>query len=318
MTSTCTRPWPSWATSVTSTFPRRLDRGLVLEVGPQQVFEFGLVEHVRPRVPVPSVVAGAVEHGEDSVVPVDQLQAAGGTGEGGELFGDAESGEDAVDLVVEVHGPRLRVDVLPAVQDQAVDAVLAEQGGGGEPDRAGPDDDHRNGIGAGALGAAHRRPPSTRMRKARVARPRRIAGSQLARAVAAAEVGDHCSAEQQQQSRRGQRADHRQRAPRPAGRGHRGSPGFRSAGTPRQLKPTCAALARMAGTAASFAAPAAAKATTRTPARMVVAVMTAPGVQPMGAAKWGVIRSATSARVRPGWDRFTGRPRCVDRPRCAS
>ena len=186
---------------------------LVLEVGPQQVLELRLVEHVRPRVPVPSFVSGAVEHGEDSVVPVDQLQAAGGTRDGGELLGDAHSGDDAVDLVVEVHGPRLGVDTLPAVQDEAVDAVLPEQGGGGEPDRAGADDDHRDGIGAGALGTAHRRPPNTRMRKARVVRPRTTAGSQLARAVAAAEVGDHCSAEQQQQSRRGQCTDHRHQRP---------------------------------------------------------------------------------------------------------
>jgi hypothetical protein len=32
------------------------------------------------------------------------------------------------DLVVQLDGPRLGVDVVPAVQDEAVDAVLAEGG----------------------------------------------------------------------------------------------------------------------------------------------------------------------------------------------
>ena len=108
------------------------DRGLVLEVGAQQVLELGLVEHVGPRVPVPAVVAGPVEHREHPVVAVDQLQPAGGPGDGGELLGDAEPHQDPVDLVVEVHRPRLGVDAVPAVQDEALDAVLAEQGGGGD------------------------------------------------------------------------------------------------------------------------------------------------------------------------------------------
>ncbi len=165
------------------------------------------------RVPVPSFVAGAVEHGEDPVVPVDQLQAAGGTRDGGELLGDAQSREDAVDLVVQVHGPRLGVDTLPAVQDQAVDAVLAEQGGGGEPDRAGADDDHRDRIGAGALGAAHRRPAEREDEEGEGGQAEDDCRHQFARAVAAAEVHDHCSAEQQQQPRRGQCADHRHQRP---------------------------------------------------------------------------------------------------------
>ena len=90
------------------------------------------------RVPVPAVVAGPVEHREHPVVPVDQLQPAGGPGHGGELLGDAEPHQDPVDLVVEVHGPRLGVDAVPAVQDEAVDAVLPEKGGGGDADGSGP------------------------------------------------------------------------------------------------------------------------------------------------------------------------------------
>ena len=58
------------------------DRGLVLEVGAEQVLELGLVEHVRLWVAVPTLVAGPVEHREHPVVAVDQLQSAGGPGDG--------------------------------------------------------------------------------------------------------------------------------------------------------------------------------------------------------------------------------------------
>src|SRR6478752_10692960 len=65
--------------------------------------------------------------------------------------------------------------------------------------------------------------------------------------------------------------------------------------------PTCAALARMAGTAASFAAPAAVKATTTTPARMAIAFMTAPDDQQMKG--W---RSVTSGSCCDGAGAATG------------
>jgi hypothetical protein len=51
--------------------------------------------------------------------------------------------EDAVDLVVEMHRPWQGVDALPAFQDEAFDAVVAEQGGDSQPGRAGADDYHR-------------------------------------------------------------------------------------------------------------------------------------------------------------------------------
>ena len=137
------------------------DRGLVLEVGAQQVLELGLVEHVGLRVPVPAVVAGAVEDGEDPVVAVDQLQAAGGPGHRGELLGDAEPGQDPVDLVVEVHGARLGRNAIPAVEDEAFDAVLPEKGGGGDPNGAGANDDDGDRIGAAARRGVHSMLPIT-------------------------------------------------------------------------------------------------------------------------------------------------------------
>ena len=58
-----------------------------------------------------------------------------------ELVGDAQPRNDPVDLVVEVHGTGLRVDVGPPVQHEAVDAVLREQRCGGDAGRSRADDD---------------------------------------------------------------------------------------------------------------------------------------------------------------------------------
>jgi hypothetical protein len=58
---------------------------------------------------------------------VHQAQAASGAGDLGERLRDAEVTEDAVDLVVEVDGTRLREDVLPPVEYEALDAVPSEQ-----------------------------------------------------------------------------------------------------------------------------------------------------------------------------------------------
>jgi hypothetical protein len=100
------------------------DRCLVLEVGAQQLLEVGLVEHVGSGVAVATVVTVTVEHREHPVVAVDELQAPGGPRDGRELLGDPETRQDPVDLVVEEHRPRLWVDAVPAVQDEALDAVL--------------------------------------------------------------------------------------------------------------------------------------------------------------------------------------------------
>ena len=144
--------------------PAQRDRGLVLEVGAHQLLELGLVEHVGLGVAVPPVVAVPVEHREHPVVAVDQLQPAGGPRHCRELLGDAESSQDPVDLVVEVDGPGLGVDPVPAVQDQALHAVLPEQGCGGDADGAGSDDDDGNRVGTVRRGRTHRRSPTTSSR----------------------------------------------------------------------------------------------------------------------------------------------------------
>ncbi len=73
---------------------------------------------------------------------IQESQASGGPGYRGELVGDAQPRDDAVDLVVQMDRARLRIDARPTVEDQAVDAVLRQQGCGG--DTGGPcthDDD---------------------------------------------------------------------------------------------------------------------------------------------------------------------------------
>ena len=77
----------------------------------------------------------------------EQLQTLRGPGDRRELVGDAQSGEDPVDFVVQMNGARLRVDVRPAVEDQAVDAVLRKQCRRGDAGRPGADDHHRDEAG---------------------------------------------------------------------------------------------------------------------------------------------------------------------------
>ena len=194
--------------------PAQADRGLVLEVGPHHVLEPGLVEHVGPRVSV-YAVAGPVEHGEHAVVPVDQLQPPGGPGHSGELLGDAESRQNAVDLVIEVHRPGPEASAVPAVQHQAVDAVLPQEGGGGEPDGAGAHDDDRCRIAARSpenvlIGDL----PPTRMRKIRRQHSQHDGRGHLAHAVTIPEMDDDCAAEEDQQSAGCQSTDQRHERPR--------------------------------------------------------------------------------------------------------
>jgi hypothetical protein len=108
----------------------------------QQPFQFGLVEQVRLGVAVPSPADVAPELGEYSHRTVDQSQPMAWPGDRVELLGKPDKAEDPVDLVVEMYRPRLRVDRRPALEDQALDAVPAEQACRGQPGRAGTDDDH--------------------------------------------------------------------------------------------------------------------------------------------------------------------------------
>ena len=120
-------------------------RGLrmALEVGAQQRLELGLVEHVGLGVAVPGAGRVALELRQDRHSRVQQSQSERRPGDLRELVGDAQSIEDAVHLVVEVNRTGLGVHVGPAVEDEAFDAVLGEQGGSGDARRPGTDDHDR-------------------------------------------------------------------------------------------------------------------------------------------------------------------------------
>ena len=141
----------------------------------QQALQLRLVEHVRLRMAVHLSGRIAGELGEHPPPGVDQLHAGVRPGDGLDAVGDAEVGEDAEHLVVEVHRPRQGIDLGPAVQHEALDAALGEQDGGSRPGRAGADDDCRDVGGhritarccAGCRGRARRRRSGSRRRPGR-------------------------------------------------------------------------------------------------------------------------------------------------------
>ena len=117
---------------------------VVLEVSAQKLFELGLVEHVGLRKTVAAQSGSAAEFCEHLHGTVEQPKSACGAGNLGEPLGDTQAGDDPEDLVVQVHGARLRVHLCPSVQKQAVDAVLRQQGSHGDAGRARPEDDDGN------------------------------------------------------------------------------------------------------------------------------------------------------------------------------
>ena len=121
-----------------------------------------------------------------------------GRRDGGERVAEAQPGQGAVDLVVEVDGARLRIDRLPALQHEALDAVLGEQCRGGQP-----------------VGPAPTMITGTFMASLRTGREvggdqesGHHGGSQVAWGVPVAEVGDEGTDEQEQQPGAGDTADH--------------------------------------------------------------------------------------------------------------
>ena len=109
----------------------------------QQIVEVGLVEQVGCGMPVDTGARVAVERGEGPQPRVEQPQPGGGPADPGEAVGDSGELQHPHALVVEVHrageGPGPRV----AFEHHRGDAVAGQQQRGGEPDRAGTDDDDR-------------------------------------------------------------------------------------------------------------------------------------------------------------------------------
>ncbi|SKK59928.1 Uncharacterised protein [Mycobacteroides abscessus subsp. abscessus] len=118
------------------------DLRIVGEVGAQQLLEFGLVEHVGLRVSM-RADWGACDLAQDLPPVIEQPHAGAGPGDGGELLGDAQLGQNAVDLVVQMHCPRLGVHRGPPLKEQALHAVLSQQRRGGDAGWSRADDDNR-------------------------------------------------------------------------------------------------------------------------------------------------------------------------------
>src|SRR5699024_6690672 len=105
---------------------------------------------------------------------VEQAQTERGPGDLGELLGQTESRDDPVHLVVEVYRAWARIDAVPSIEHQCLDAVAGQQGSRGHAGRAGADDDDRvvrsdHEITAPVIG---RTAPSCAEPPGRAARPR--------------------------------------------------------------------------------------------------------------------------------------------------
>jgi hypothetical protein len=107
----------------------------------QELFEVGLVEHVRLREAVQADLVLAAELGHDAVAGVEQAQPAAGAGPRQESLADADPAKRPGDFVVEVDGPRQRMGLEVAFQQGDGNALVGEQEGRGAADRAGTDDD---------------------------------------------------------------------------------------------------------------------------------------------------------------------------------
>jgi hypothetical protein len=117
----------------------------------EERLERRLVEHVRLGQSRRGG-RGPLELRQQGVVLVEEPHAEAGLGDGREALADAEAVEDAVDLVVEVDGPRQRVDAVVPLENGDAEAALPEEDGEGEAGRAGAHDHD-------VVGVVHARPP---------------------------------------------------------------------------------------------------------------------------------------------------------------
>ena len=80
-----------------------VDQRVRLDPGEHQLFQVGLVEHVRLRETVLAGLVAAAELGHHAVPGVEQAQSAAGPGPGQETLGHADPVQDPGHLVVQVH-----------------------------------------------------------------------------------------------------------------------------------------------------------------------------------------------------------------------
>ena len=131
-----------------------VDQRVLLHPGQHELFQVGLVEHVRLREPVDAGLMLAAELGHHLVPGVEQPQPAAGPGPAQEAVADADLAEDPGHLVVQVD--RAGQGVGPGVTFQQCDGFpdVGEQEGRGAADRARTDHDDTALPGAGHPGVA--------------------------------------------------------------------------------------------------------------------------------------------------------------------
>ena len=114
----------------------QVDQRVRLDPGEHQLFQVGLVEHVRLREPVLPDLVLPVELGHHAVPGVEQPQPAAGPGPGQEPFADADPVQGAGDLVVQVHRAGQGMGLGVAFQQGDGNPVVGEQEGRGAAGRA--------------------------------------------------------------------------------------------------------------------------------------------------------------------------------------
>src|SRR5690606_4566661 len=129
------------------------DLGAVTGIFAQYRFQLRLIEQIGLGMPVAARVGVTIEL-RQYMTPgsVDQAQPERGPGDGIECGAHPQPGQYPADLTVEMHRAGLRIDAVPALQDNRFDTVLREQGRGRQP--AGPRaDDHDRNCGSAHLSA---------------------------------------------------------------------------------------------------------------------------------------------------------------------
>ena len=131
-----------------------VDQRVLVHPGQHELFQVGLVEHVRLREPVDADLVFAAEFGHHPVPGVEQPQPAAGPGPAQEAVADADPVKRPGYLVVQVD--RAGQGVGPGVTFQQGDGYpeVGEQEGRGAADRARADHDDTALHGSGHLGVA--------------------------------------------------------------------------------------------------------------------------------------------------------------------
>ena len=138
-----------------------VDQRVPLDPGEHQLFQVGLVEHVRLREAVLAGLVVAAELGHHAVPGVEQAQSAAGPGPGQESLADADPVQGPGDLVVQVHRAGQRVGLGVAFQQGDGNPEVGEQEGRGAAGRSCADDDDGF-LGCGVL-VVHGRGPFLRV-----------------------------------------------------------------------------------------------------------------------------------------------------------